>query len=193
MRNALIPAALAVAMVVLPASALANAIQSSPTPALPSFNGQISMTGGATYSNTGINFNENANIIENTAYGSFSPSFSSGCSACLTMNNILLTGYVPETVYSATMNGETTSFYLQSFSYSENNNNFSLDGMGYATLTGYANSPGFFTLTSQGGRNMNVSFSATTDVPEPGSLLLLGTGLFGMGLLARKRRNKATR
>jgi len=59
---------------------------------------------------------------------------------------------------------------------------------GYGTLeeTGYDNTLATFTLTSTANGLTGFTIDSTV-TPEPGSLFLLGTGLLGLGLLARQK------
>ncbi|HEY6947280.1 MAG TPA: PEP-CTERM sorting domain-containing protein [Gemmatimonadales bacterium] len=65
-----------------------------------------------------------------------------------------------------------------------------LQGTGLFHMDGFADTPGTFTFTTnQGGDTFSFSASEAV-VPEPGSMLLLGTGLFGLAGLLRYRRQK---
>jgi hypothetical protein len=76
-------------------------------------------------------------------------------------------------------------------------------GTGTLTLTGYDSTPGTFSFSStDSGSNFGASGSSTygfditatptSDTPEPGSLVFLGTGLLGMaGFAYRKSKHLA--
>lgn len=62
-----------------------------------------------------------------------------------------------------------------------------LSGFGIFEHSSYDDTIGFWTLTANDSGGDNVVFSATTTVPEPGTLVIFGLGLLSLGLIRRPR------
>lgn len=150
--------------------------------------GQISLTGSDTFTPTSVDFQGLANI--QTSSGSYA-SVLGTCNGCVTMTDFSSssTNFV---VYSGS-NGLSLTLTNVVFSFIDDTiDSLGVIGTGTATLTGFDPTPASFSLTTQGIANDGpFSFSATTipsAVPEPASLMILGSALLGFGLVRRRRR-----
>jgi hypothetical protein len=164
--------------------------------------GQISLEGTDTYTGNTVTFPSGDTTIGGMITGTFAPYFTD--TTVVTMTNFSTDGtFVPTTVFSVTENGETLTYFLQTLTTIFSNGgvvgpypgDLTLLGTGYFTETGvvnYASAPANFNLTTQYGASsgVGVTFSETNFAalaPEPSSIVLLGTGLFGAAFLLRRK------
>jgi hypothetical protein len=157
--------------------------------------GTINFGGNDKYTATSLTF-EGTQHVSGLSTGSLS-SFTAGEVALFT--NLPNFTTLPSTYFFQVNNGtDTLDFYLTSIapSYTTTNGiaNLILNGLGYFTETADgggiidSNTPGAVSFTTQG--SGVTSFSASSIVaptPEPGSLMLLGTGLLSAAGIARKK------
>jgi hypothetical protein len=156
-------------------------------------NGSISMSGGwkpiggtDLSNNTGIDFNAVGFVVTGTA-GDLSMFVFPDIGSIADLNFSPFVGPI-NSFYAITKGLNTLTFDLIDVSIGNRSAiNLDLSGTGNMMLTGFDATPGKWNFSAQTVGGSTFSWSSTTDVPEPGSMALLGLGLLG---LAASRRFK---
>ena len=127
------------------------------------------------------------------------PAFAGSALPYSTGYNVVPSNIAPVEVMTTTENGSTFAFWMTDYTamYEVNTTGctsatcLSVTGDGYFTGTGYSNTPGSFTFTTQEkGTQSSTTFSASAGAaatPEPASLALVGSGLLGFVGFARRK------
>jgi hypothetical protein len=140
------------------------------------------------WTSTGIYYNPAGDAVVNEANGSLT----SYLGAAVGVNGFQFSSVssaTPVEVYFTTNGTDTLDYYLTSLTVVlDDTATLVLDGTGYFVDSAYANTAANLEITaSDNGVTNYETTSAIAATPEPGSLMLLGTGLLSAAGIARKK------
>ena len=180
------------ALLVGAALMMATSAMATPISGSINFTGALNLIGGTSLPTaTGIDFTNPALVADGgTGIYASIPSFpSAGLLGATTVifsdfNFPVTSAVVP--LWTLTYGPNTYDFDLYSIT---NITATSISGTGSLGATGFEDTLGLWQLTTQAGSG-TLSFSATSSVPEPGTMMLLGLGIFGLAIFGKRRMNK---
>jgi hypothetical protein len=173
-------------------SASISAAQAAPIAA----DSTINFAGQSTCTSTACTF---GNAIVTSGTGSFS-NFTFGTAA--TFFTFTFSPFTPQQIYTTTNAfGQTASYATTSGSpavmgSANGLTTYTVNDTGVASLTGYDDTPGFFTFTANQNGSVQGSFSATNyaaAVPEADTWVMMVLGLGVAAFAVRRRQKAATR